>query len=65
MIRPEARGGPNPDTHKWLVVTGTVNEGFTFYGPFDSAKDADHWASLYFKRDAYELADLLQPAEVK
>lgn len=29
---------------KWLVVTGTVNEGFSFHGPFDGPAKADEWA---------------------
>lgn len=65
MIRPDMGQSRQVDSRHWLVVVGTVNEGFSFYGPFDDAKDADHWAGLYFKRDAYVLAEVLHPADLK
>jgi hypothetical protein len=43
---------------RWLVVTGDVNEGFTMYGPFDSAAEADAWATRQIFAPSYVLAPL-------
>ena len=28
---------------KFMVVTGTLSQGFEFYGPFDTEVDAERW----------------------
>ena len=36
---------------KYVVVTGTLDEGFTFYGSFTTAILASDWADLNLKRE--------------
>lgn len=33
-----------PDDRKLVAVTGSVRGGFTFWGPFDTMKQAVSWA---------------------
>ena len=51
------------DDNRWLVVSGDVNEGFTFYGPFETAAAAASWADQQEFAPGYVLAPLLKAAQ--
>ena len=46
----------------WIIATGSVNEGFSFYGPFESAKVAEDWANRQPFAPNWVLAPLLRAA---
>ncbi len=38
---------------RYMVVTGELPTGFTFYGPFETTARADQWATINLKAGAF------------
>jgi hypothetical protein len=50
------------EDNDWIIATGDVNKGFTFYGPFDHAGAAEAWANKQPFAPYWTLVPLLRPA---
>jgi hypothetical protein len=47
----------------YIVATGDVYAGFTFYGPFHNAAAAEEWANEQPFAPRWSLVPLLEPAK--
>lgn len=57
---------PKPSSecpHRWIVVTGSPNSGFSFHGPFASKREAEDFRddSVAQGAESAELAKLYDP----
>ncbi len=49
----------------YLLVTGELSRGFTFYGPFNTPADAGKWAAGNLKKDVFYLLHDLQNVRIE
>ena len=47
---------------QWIVIIGTLADGLTFAGPFETARKAEEWAEdTHFEESATQVAPLRHP----
>jgi hypothetical protein len=44
---------------KFIVITGHLQEGFTFTGPFDEIEEAEKYAKEKFPNEQWSIGDIL------
>ena len=47
--------------NRYIVIVGNPVDGFSFFGLFDSAKDAGDWAECECKNQTWWTAELKEP----
>ena len=44
--------------NKFIVITGSPNDGFEYHGSFDTHSDANNWGLHYFSHSGFFISEL-------
>jgi hypothetical protein len=48
---------------QWIVINGNPINGYTYYGTFDNAQDANYWGHSNFDESGFYITEITQPEE--